>query len=95
MLFADLSGFTPFSEQHGPEAVHRMLTTYFGELAPMIVDDFDGEVQDFVGDQIFAIFNKRGDQPDHALQGAQSRARAATAGRGRSASPTGRSSAAA
>ena len=71
VLFADLSGFTPFSEQHGPEAVHRMLTTYFGELAPMIVDDFDGEVQDFVGDQIFAIFNKRGDQPDHALQGAR------------------------
>ncbi len=71
VLFADLSGFTPFSERHGPEAVHRMLTTYFGELAPMIVDDFDGEVQDFVGDQIFAIFNKRGDQPGHALQGAR------------------------
>jgi adenylate cyclase len=28
-------------------------------------------VQDFVGDQIFAIFNKRGDQPDHALQAAR------------------------
>ena len=95
MLFADLSGFTPFSEQHGPEAVHRMLITYFGELAPMIVDDFDGEVQDFVGDQIFAIFNKRGDQPDHALQGAraalelQRRAQAIRAAR------AGRSSAAA
>jgi class 3 adenylate cyclase len=48
-----------------------MLVAYFGELAPMIVDEFDGEVQDFVGDQIFAIFNKRGDQPDHALRGAQ------------------------
>jgi class 3 adenylate cyclase len=71
VLFADLSGFTPFSEAHGPEAVHAMLTRYFGVLAPMIVDDFDGEVQDFVGDQIFAIFNKRGDQPDHALRGAR------------------------
>jgi class 3 adenylate cyclase len=71
VVFADLSGFTPFSEANGPEAVHRMLTTYFGELAPMIVDDFDGEVQDFVGDQIFAIFNKRGDQPDHAVRGAR------------------------
>ena len=28
-------------------------------------------MQDFVGDQIFAIFNKRGDQPDHALQAAR------------------------
>ena len=28
-------------------------------------------MQDFVGDQIFAIFNKRGDQPDHALRAAR------------------------
>ena len=71
VVFADLAGFTPFSEANGPEAVHQMLIAYFGELAPMIVDEFDGEVQDFVGDQIFAIFNKRGDQPDHALRGAR------------------------
>jgi len=70
VLFADLSGFTPFSEAQGPEAVHRMLVAYFGELAPMMIE-FGGEVQDFVGDQIFAIFNKRGDQPDHALQAAR------------------------
>jgi adenylate cyclase len=67
VLFADLAGFTPFSEARGPEAVHAMMVAYFGELAPMIADTFKGEVQDFVGDQIFAIFNKRGDQPDHAL----------------------------
>ncbi len=71
VVFADLKGFTPFSEQYGPEAVHTMLVSYFGQLAPMIIDDFQGEVQDFVGDQIFAIFNKRGDQPDHALRGAR------------------------
>ena len=71
VLFADLQGFTPFSEAHGPDAVHRMLLTYFEELTPMINDEFGGEVQDFVGDQIFAIFNKRGDQPDHALQAAR------------------------
>jgi adenylate cyclase len=70
VLFADLSGFTPFSEARGPEAVHGMLVAYFGELAPMVIE-FGGEVQDFVGDQIFAIFNKRGDQPDHALQAAR------------------------
>ena len=67
VLFADLKGFTPFSEANGPEQVHRMLVAYFGELAPMITGEFKGEVQDFVGDQIFAIFNKRGDQPEHAL----------------------------
>jgi adenylate cyclase len=71
VLFADLAGFTPFSEAHGPETVHRMLLTYFKELTPMITDEFGGEVQDFVGDQIFAIFNKRGDQQDHARQAAR------------------------
>ena len=71
VLFADLAGFTPFSESRGPEEVHAMLVAYFGELAPMITDAFGGEVQDFVGDQIFAIFNKRGDQPDHPLLGAR------------------------
>ena len=50
VLFADLSGFTPFSEAQGPEAVHGMLVAYFGELAPMMIE-FGGEVQDFVGDQ--------------------------------------------
>jgi class 3 adenylate cyclase len=71
VLFADLKGFTPFSEARGPEQVHAMLVAYFGELAPMISKEFHGEVQDFVGDQIFAIFNKRGDQPDHAAVAAR------------------------
>jgi class 3 adenylate cyclase len=71
LLFADLAGFTPFSEARGPEDVHAMLLAYWGELTPMITERFGGEVQDFVGDQIFAIFNKQGDQPDHALQAAR------------------------
>lgn len=71
VLFADLKGFTPFSEANGPEQVHALIVAYFAELAPMIDREFHGEVQDFVGDQIFAIFNKRGDQPDHALRAAR------------------------
>ena len=70
VLFADLVGFTPFSEQHAPAEVHAMLVAYFGRLAPLIRDEFDGEVAEFVGDQIFAVFNKAGDQPDHALRAA-------------------------
>lgn len=69
VLFADLAGFTPFSETHEPEDVHAMLVAYFSELTPLIADTFEGEVHDFVGDQIFAIFNKGGDQPDHAARG--------------------------
>ena len=71
VLFADLAGFTPFTEANGSADVHSMLVTYFGRLAPMIRDEFDGEVAEFVGDQIFAVFNKAGDQPDHALRAAR------------------------
>jgi class 3 adenylate cyclase len=71
VLFADLAGFTPFTEERGSDEVHTMLVTYFGRLAPMIRDDFGGEVHEFVGDQIFAVFNKAGDQPDHAARAAR------------------------
>jgi class 3 adenylate cyclase len=70
VLFADLAGFTPFTEARGADEVHTMLVTYFGRLAPLIRDGFGGEVHEFVGDQIFAVFNKAGDQPDHAVRAA-------------------------
>ena len=68
VLFADLVGFTPFTEARGSGEVFDMLVAYFGRLAPLIQDEFGGEVHEFVGDQILAVFNKDGDQPDHALQ---------------------------
>jgi adenylate cyclase len=71
VLFADLASFTPFSEAHDPAEVHEMLVAYFAELTPLIADGFGGEVHEFVGDQIFAIFNKGGDQPDHAVRAAR------------------------
>jgi len=71
VLFADLVGFTPFSEQHSPAEVHAMLLAYFGRLTPLIQEEFGGEVAQFVGDQIFAVFNKAGDQPDHAVRAAR------------------------
>jgi class 3 adenylate cyclase len=71
VLFADLVGFTPFAEQRGAGEVYDMLVAYFGRLAPLIRDEFGGEVHEFVGDQIFAVFNKAGDQPDHAHRAAR------------------------
>ena len=85
VLFADLAGFTPFTEAHGSAEVHAMLVTYFGRLAPMIRDEFDGEVHEFVGDQIFAVFNKAGDQPDHARARRAGRRSRSSASRPRSA----------
>jgi adenylate cyclase len=71
VLFADLAGFTPFTESRSPEETHEMINAYFTELAPMIRDVYGGDVHQFIGDQIMAVFNKDGDQPDHAERAAR------------------------
>ena len=43
-----------------------MLDAYWGIAAPLITRRFGGEVEKFIGDGIMAVFNNRGDQPDHA-----------------------------
>lgn len=70
VLFADLAGFTQFSESRPPAEVYEMLVAYFGGLTP-VIRDHGGEVHEFVGDEIFAVFNKAGDQPDHAVRAAR------------------------
>jgi class 3 adenylate cyclase len=71
VLFADLAGFTTFSEQAEPAEVAAMLSTYYGVATPLISRRFGGEVEKFIGDAIMATFNRRGDQPDHAVRAAR------------------------
>jgi adenylate cyclase len=68
VVFADLQGFTSFSERAGPGEVQRMLNEYFGQTVPIVARDFDGDVGKLIGDAIMVTFNTRGDQPDHALR---------------------------
>jgi adenylate cyclase len=70
VLFADLQGFTSFSENHEPAEVTRMLNTYFEVAVPPIVRRFGGDIDRIIGDALMATFNKRGDQPDHAERAA-------------------------
>ncbi len=66
VLFADLQGYTSFSERTSPAEVARMLNTYFARLVPLM-EELGGEVHQLIGDAIMVVFNKSGDQPDHAL----------------------------
>ncbi len=66
VLIGDLAGFTTFTESHDPAEVAAMLRAYYEVAAPLISRRFGGEVEKFMGDGIFATFNRRGDQPDHA-----------------------------
>jgi adenylate cyclase len=70
VLFADLQGFTPYSERTEPRAVKQMLDAYFARLVPLM-EDHGGEVHQLIGDAIMVVFNKEGNQPDHALLSAR------------------------
>jgi adenylate cyclase len=70
VLFADLKGFTAFSERHDPEEVARMLNEYFAVAVPAVVTPYGGDVDRIIGDALMVTFNKRGDQPDHAERAA-------------------------
>jgi class 3 adenylate cyclase len=64
-LFADLRGFTAFSEQVEPAEIVRMLNRYHGAAVPCILDN-GGTIVQFVGDALLALFNAPARQPDHA-----------------------------
>jgi adenylate cyclase len=66
VLFADLAGFTSFSEGREPREVSEMLNAYFELAIPAIVREHGGEVDSLAGDAIMATWGTRGDQPDHA-----------------------------
>jgi class 3 adenylate cyclase len=67
VVFADLSGFTSYSEDHDPREVTAMLNASFERAIPAIRAN-GGEIDRLVGDAIVATFNTRGDQPDHAAR---------------------------
>ncbi|SDS83944.1 adenylate/guanylate cyclase domain-containing protein [Jiangella sp. DSM 45060] len=70
ILFADLQGFTSFSERNRPEDVTEMLNAYFTSAIPPVVERHGGTVDRLVGDALMVTFNRDGGQPDHARRAA-------------------------
>jgi adenylate cyclase len=66
VLVGDLEGYTSYAELRDPAEVAAMLRAYYEVSTPLIARRYKGEVEKFAGDGIFATFNRRGDQPDHA-----------------------------
>ena len=68
-LFADLAGFTTFSETRDPTEVIGMLNTYWAAVVP-IIDASKGSIEHFAGDGVLVLFNAFLDQPDHPSRAA-------------------------
>ncbi|MFI6787334.1 adenylate/guanylate cyclase domain-containing protein [Nonomuraea sp. NPDC050383] len=64
-LFADLKGFTTFSERVTPGEIVEMLNRYHTAAVPCILDN-GGTIVQFVGDALLALFNAPATQKDHA-----------------------------
>ncbi|WP_246610144.1 adenylate/guanylate cyclase domain-containing protein [Nonomuraea rhizosphaerae] len=64
-LFADLKGFTTFSERVTPGEIVEMLNRYHTAAVPCILDN-GGTIVQFVGDALLALFNAPATQRDHA-----------------------------
>ena len=67
ILFADLSGFTTYSEKHDPELVFSILNSYLSLAARAILEQ-EGTLDKFMGDAVLAIWNSPDLQEDHAVR---------------------------
>jgi class 3 adenylate cyclase len=69
-MFADLRGFTTFSETTDPEAVMGLLNRCFGVAVPIILER-GGTIVQFIGDALLAVFDAPTPRPGHELRAAQ------------------------
>ena len=71
VIFADIRGFTGYSERHSPEALVSVLNRYLAAAANVILEE-GGTIDKFLGDAVMAWFNAPIQQEDYLLRAVRS-----------------------
>src|SRR5688572_19144816 len=67
VAFIDVVESTRMAEAHNPAEVASLLNEFF-QMATNAIFEHNGHVNNFIGDEVMAIFNAPLDMPDHAAQ---------------------------
>jgi len=67
VLFADIRGFTRFSELREPSQVTQVLNQLFNRLVP-VVFDYNGTLDKYLGDAVMAFYGAPVSSPDNPMQ---------------------------
>lgn len=68
IMFADIRGFTSFSEKSQPEDVFEALNVYLGAMIPAVIEE-NGVIDKIIGDEVMAIFGMLPEHTDGPVYG--------------------------